>query len=347
MIKLGIIGAGIWAHAHAEAYQRLSGVKVTACCDVVGKKARSFARQYQIPNYYVDYEEMLAKEELDGVSVVTSDAAHAPVSIAALRRGWAVLCEKPLARSTRQAERMVKEAQKAKTINMVNFTFRGSSALTQARQMVRSGKLGDLRHVEASYLQTWLSSKYWGDWKKGTAWLWRMSKTSGGGVLEDIGCHILDFAAYVAGEIVRLSCTLKRFDKGIKNNMVSGYVLDADDTAFLTAEFASGATGAITMTRWAAGRPNRVALKVYGTRGALEIDLDKSWTSLDVCLGRDLHRCRWRRLPCGRKDSIYQRFVRSIRTKTVEDPTFTNGARIQNYMEKCHTAHRTKKQVLV
>ena len=347
VIRVGIIGTGIMANGHVQAYQRMRGVKVTACCDIVRKKAAAFARQYEIPGCYTDYQEMLAREELDGVSVVTSDAAHAPVSIAALRGGIAVLCEKPLARTTRQAGQMVREARKAKVINMINFTYRESSALTKARELVQGGALGELRHVEASYLQTWLSSGYWGDWKKSSAWLWRMSKKTGGGTLEDIGCHILDLATFVGGDIKRIHCELKSFDKGVKNNRYGGYVLDAHDSAVMTVEFAGGATGAISATRWAAGRLNSVALKVYGTKGGLEIDLDKSWTSMEVCLGADLDRCRWQRMSCGPRDSIYRRFMRSIRTGRTEAPTFADGARIQDYMEKCYIAHRTRKQVII
>jgi predicted dehydrogenase len=331
------------AHAHAQAYQRMRGVKISCCCDVMKKKAKAFARQYEIPGCYTDYQKMLADEELDGVSVVASDAAHAPVSIAAMRRGIAVLCEKPLAQTLQQAQRMVREAEKAKVINMINFTYRESSALTRARELVQGGKLGELRHIEASYLQTWLSSKYWGDWKKNSAWLWRMSKKTGGGTLEDIGCHILDFATFVAGDIARINCELTTFDKGVNNNICAGYKLDANDSAVMTVRFANGATGAITTTRWAAGRLNSVALKVYGTKGGLEIDLDKSWTSMDVCLGKDVNLCRWKKLSCGKRDSIYRRFVRSIRTQKPEAPNFADGARIQEYMEKCHVAHKANR----
>ena len=147
-----------------------------ACCDIIAKTAKTFAGQHNIPGWYTDYRELFAAEELDGVTVVAGDAAHCEISIAALRKGLHVLCEKPLATSVSEANRMVRAAAKAGTINMVNFTYREMPALQQAHQLVADCTLGRIMHVEASYLQSWLATDAWGDWRETPRFLWRMSK---------------------------------------------------------------------------------------------------------------------------------------------------------------------------
>ena len=99
-----------------------------------------------------------------------------------------------------------------------------------------------------------------------------MSRKHSGGTLADIGCHILDFTTYVVGDIASLHCSMKSFPKGVPRNTCKGYKLDADDSFFTTAEFASGALGVIHATRWATGHANFLRLRVFGDRGALVVD---------------------------------------------------------------------------
>jgi len=335
MIRIAIVGTGSWAEDHVRGYRELRGVKIVACCDMVAGKAEEFARRHGIPRWYSHVEPMFAREKLDAVSVAVSDAGHAAVSLAAMARGLAVLCEKPLATNIKDARRMVRAARRYGVVNLVNFRCREAPVLARARQWVAEGALGELRHVQAEYLQCWLVSRIWGDWRKGEGWLWRMSRTHGGGVLADVGCHILDAVVYVAGGIDRLSCTLRCFPKGAPGNRCRGYLLDANDSAVITAEFTGGATGTITATRWASGHANTVRLGVYGTKGGLEIDLDKSWTQLRLSRGRDLDRCAWKTVSCGRRDSMYARFVHAIRTGRTPEPTFEDGIRVQELLTAC------------
>ncbi|MBN1460556.1 MAG: Gfo/Idh/MocA family oxidoreductase, partial [Armatimonadetes bacterium] len=251
MIKIGIVGTGGMAHTHARAYQKIRGCKLVAACDVVPTRARDFAHKFGIKDAYTDVEEMFAGTPLDAVSVVTSDGAHCPVSLAAIRRGKHVLCEKPLAVDYPDARKMAAAAQRKGVINLVNFSYRNSPAIHQAHDLVASGAIGRVMHFEASYLQSWLSAKYWGNWRTSTGWLWRLSTAHGSlGVLGDIGVHIFDFASYGAGDIAKVDCRLKTFHKA-KGDKVKGYQLDANDSAIATVELTNGALGTIHTTRWA------------------------------------------------------------------------------------------------
>jgi len=346
-IRIAIVGTGSMANSHARNFLQEKGVQLSACCDVEVERAKKFASTYAIPAWYDDYRQMLQKEKLDAVSVVTSDDAHCEVSVAALQKGLHVLCEKPMATSLEEAERMCEAARAAGKMNMIQFSYRPMAALERARQIVTEGLLGHIRHVEASYLQSWLANDAWGDWRDGSRWLWRMSKKHRGGTLADIGCHILDFATYVAGDVVEVSCRLKSFDKGVPGNTWKGYVLDADDSFVASAEFSSGAIGVVHATRWAQGHLNTLRLRVFGDKGSLVVDTDAGWDKLRICVG-DFHakHTLWNTIDAAVPQvSVYSRFIRSIRTGKPEAPTFEDGLRVQRCLDACLRSAETGRPV--
>ncbi len=142
MISLGIIGTGGMANSHAQQYMKMKGVRMVACCDVVEDRVRQFAEKYGIPRWYTDYQRMLDEVTLDGLDNVTVDAAHAPVSLAAIAHGVPVFCEKPLATSLADARAMRNAARRRKLITMVNFSYRNSSGAQAAAAWVASGGIG-------------------------------------------------------------------------------------------------------------------------------------------------------------------------------------------------------------
>ncbi|RME66962.1 MAG: gfo/Idh/MocA family oxidoreductase, partial [Verrucomicrobia bacterium] len=285
------------------------------------------------------------KEAVDAVSIVAPDPAHAPLSIRCLEAGKHVLCEKPLALNHAEAERMVAAARRAGTITMVNFSYRNGAAIHLAATLVAAGRLGELRHIEASYLQSWLVCKLWGDWRTEPGWLWRLSKGHGSqGVLGDIGVHILDFATYPAGPIKRVFCRLKTFPK-IPGDRVGDYQLDANDSAVMNVEFENGAIGTIHTTRWATGHINRLYLKLSGTKGSLEIDTERSDAVCRVCLGDDVETARWRERQAPAVPSNYARFIRAIQTGEPCEPDFERGAEIQRIIDACFASAEADRPV--
>jgi predicted dehydrogenase len=341
MIQLALIGTGGMANHQAQKFQEIKGVRLAAACDIDPARVKAFAAKYGIPKTHTDYRELLKDTAIDAVSNVTSDAFHAPVSIAALKAGKHVLCEKPLAVDYPEARKMVEAAKKSGKINMVQFSYRSSSAWLKAQQLVQAGKLGRITHFEASYLQSWLVSKAWGDWTKESAWLWRLDSSKGSkGVLGDVGVHIIDFATAVAGDVAVVNCRLKTFTD-IKGKTRAGYTLDANDSAVMHCELANGATGVIHASRYATGFHNRVFLRVHGTKGALEIDLRRSSSKLLVCLGPDVHKEAWKEIECKGAPNMFQRFIKSIQTGKNDPPDFARGAAVQRVLDACFTSDRT------
>ena len=346
MIKLAIIGTGGMAHAHARSFQDIPGVTLVAACDVDRKRVKAFAKAFNIPQTYTAVEDLLTQSDCEAVANVTPDIFHAPISLKVIESGRHILCEKPLATHYEDAQAMAKAAKKRGIIHMVNFTYRNSSALQMAAQMVAEGQLGDIRHVDAQYLQSWLTSLAWGDWKTSPSWLWRLSTSHGSkGVLGDIGVHILDFASFPVGKIKSVHCKLKNFKKA-RGNRIGDYALDANDSAVMTVEFANGAMGTIHCTRYATGHINSVALSLHGTEGALRIDLDHSYSEMEVCLGEDRHTATWKRITCPPTPNVYARFVHAIETGINDQPDFHQGAAIQKALDACfqsNTEDRTLK----
>ena len=338
MIRIGIVGTGGMANGHARRFKEIKASTVVACCDIVPGRAKEFAAKHGIPAAYEDLEQMLRKEQLDGVTIVTVDSAHAPTALAAIRHGVHVMCEKPLATNLRDAKRMAAAAARKGVLTAVNFSYRNSPATQKAAQLVAAGRLGRIRHVEGSYLQSWLVSRGWGDWKKNPALLWRLSTRHGSaGVLGDLGVHLYDLASFVVGDFSQIASELKTFDKGIKR--LGPYVFDANDSVVSMIRFTNGAIGTLNTTRWATGHMNTVALRVYGDKGALDLNLDRpAPETLRVCFGPDIDKGQWTPLPCPAVPDMYQRFVTAIRTGQQGQPSFAGGAKVQAYLEHCFIA---------
>lgn len=343
--RIAIVGTGGMANAHAGEFKKIPGCEVVAGCDVDSGRLQKFNQTHAIPQGFTDYKEMLKWGEFDAVSVVVPDGLHAPISIDSLKAGFHVLCEKPLALNYPEAKKMVAAAKKSGLVNMVQLSYRSCSAIQGTARAIAKGVLGELRHVEAAYQQSWLSSKAWGDWKTMPAWLWRLSSAHGSkGVLGDVGVHILDFAMFPAGPLSSVFCQLKTFPKAPRNR-IGEYVLDANDSAVLNVEFANGAIGTIHTSRWIGGHNNRLYLKISGTLGSIEVDTDRSSTSYRICAGKDLDKAIWREVEVRPEPSNFAKFVRGIRTGTFPEPDFQKGADLQRVLDACFVSSQTASPV--
>lgn len=341
-IRLAILGTGGMAQMHAEQFQKNPAVKLIAACDVNAERVAEFAAKHSIPETYTDAAAMLKKSDIEAVSIVTPDAFHASLSIQCLRAGKHVLCEKPLAVHYPDAKKMTQVAKKAGVINMVNFSYRNWPAIQGVAAVVQKGTLGEIRHVEASYLQAWLVSKAWGDWRTTPAFLWRLSTRHGSlGVLGDVGVHILDFATYPAGPVANVFCRLKTFDKA-KGNRLGEYTLDANDSAVLQVEFKNGALGTIHATRWCPGHSNRLFLRISGTKGTVEIDSERTTEGYRLCTGSDVNAAIWKEVKARPTPNNYQRFIRSILTGVQDQPDFARGAEIQKVLDSAFQSDAEK-----
>lgn len=334
MIRLAIIGTGGMAGAHADAFKKTTGCEIVACSDIVPGRAREFADRHGIPAAYEDTAEMLDREQIDGVSVVTPDQHHKTPCLAAIERGIHVMCEKPLASNLEDAVEMAEAARAKGVLTAVNFSKRNVPGTQMAAQMVAEGRIGRVMHVECSYFQSWLVSRAWGNWRTDEPWLWRLSTQHGSaGVLGDIGVHVYDMASFIVGDIAELNCDLKTFDKGVAQ--IGPYVLDANDSFVSAVRFTQGAIGTIQATRWATGYINTEHIRVFGEKGALDLNFGRpAPETLLGCLDSDIDSATWKPIECPATPSTYERFVESIKTGIQGQTSFDIGAKVQAYLAK-------------
>lgn len=343
-LRIGIVGTGGMANAHAEKYAQMADVELAACLDVVPGRAEQFAEKHGFRHAAPDLDALL--QEVDAVSVVTPDRFHAAPTLAALQAGKHVLCEKPLTTGMDEAREVARAAQAASArgqIHMINFSYRESAAFQRAIQVARSGALGPLRHAHSFYLQTWLSSDVWGPWTN-EGLVWRLRASQSGGVLGDLGCHILDLTTGVAGEVVRVRCDLRTFPKLLEGEEVAefdGKPLDANDSAIIELEFDNGAVGVVQTTRWATGHVNHLRCEVHGAEGALRFDLDESYTRLNLCAGDDVRSAKWQPEELAATPTNYARFISAIREGAQDQPDLLRGAQIQAYLDACERSAKT------
>ena len=155
-MRLLILGTGGMANHHAEHFAKIDGVEVVGGVDVSKERADAFCDKHNIKNRFTSLDDAIAWGQFDAATNVTPDKIHHPTTMALLRAGKHVMCEKPLAENHAKALEMTEAAEKAGVINMVNLTYRNVAPLQKAGAMVLAGELGTIRHVEASYLQSWL-----------------------------------------------------------------------------------------------------------------------------------------------------------------------------------------------
>ena len=229
-----------------------------------------------------DWRRLLSRADVDLVDVCTPGDSHAEIAVAALEAGKHVLCEKPLANTVAEAAEMVTAAERAQqhgVRSMVGFNYRRVPALALARALVAEGRLGEIRHVRAQYLQDWIVDPAF-------PLVWRLQKDrAGSGALGDIGAHIVDLAQFVSGQLITgVSGLMETFIKerplpeasaGLTATGTDATgIVTVDDAALFTARFSGGALGSFEATRFATGRKNALRLEVNGSAGSLAFDFE-------------------------------------------------------------------------
>lgn len=345
--KLAIIGVGSHAHKHFAAFNDIDGVEIVAICDVNEENLGQFAKTYGIAKTYRSTDDLFANEDFEAVANVTPDRFHKAIALQALAAGKHVFSEKPLAENYADARELSIAARKSGLINMVNFTFRNASGYQGMCEIVKSGELGRINQVEATYNQCWLTSDYWGRFDEEPRFLWRLSKAHGSqGVLGDIGVHIFDLASYPVGKIKSINSNLKVFEH--KGSGVAGYRFDVNDAVNSMVEFENGAVGTISCSRAATGFKNTIDIRIMGDRGGIKVCYDKWFEDgLTYDITRDVksENIHWERVAVPQTPTNFERFITSIRTGNNDQPDFERGAEIQKIVDACFESSEQRRWV--
>lgn len=334
-MRLAIVGTGMMANHHASAFSAIEGVEVVAAVDVRDELLAAFCEKHAIAEKFPDVGQLVDWGKFDAACVVTPDNAHHPVTMPLLKAGKHVLCEKPLAPNHSDAKEMADAAKKAGVVNMVNFTYRKSRALAKAHEIVKAGGLGNIRHIEAAYLQSWLTQDSWGDWRTEPTWLWRLSKKHGSmGALGDVGIHLLDFTCHATCcNVADLSCKLQTFHKA-EGDKIGEYVLDANDSFAIIAKMDNEALAVMHATRFASGYINMLKLRVHGDKGGMEVLFShnpeaEKVDSVTTCTGDEIKDVVWKEVETSPVQTVMETFAECVKENKQCKPDFEHAANLQ------------------
>jgi predicted dehydrogenase len=290
-LRVGMVGYAFMGAAHSQAWRtvnRAFDLPLSAQMAVVAGRdeanVAAAAAKLGWSEHTTDWHELIAREDIDLIDICTPGNTHAEIALAALAAGKHVLCEKPLANTVAEAREMATAAAQARTRGVrsaCGFNYRRVPAVTLMRQMVEAGRIGDIRHVRAVYLQDWIVDPQF-------PLVWRLRKEiAGSGALGDIGAHIIDLTQYVTGQsITTVSALTETFVKqrplptassGLSasgNGSATGEVT-VDDAALFLARLSGGAVATYEATRFATGRKNAIRVELNGSLGSLVFDFER------------------------------------------------------------------------
>jgi predicted dehydrogenase len=281
----GTIGVGMVGHAfmgavHSHAWRsahRFFDLPVVPHLAVLGGRdlgrTKAAAAKFGWASVQTDWRELVNSPDVQVVDICTPGDSHCDIALAALSAGKHVLCEKPLANTVAEAERMAEAAAAASARgvrSMVAFNYRRVPAIAYARKLIEEGRIGTVRHVRAVYLQDWLSDEQ-------APMTWRLRKDkAGSGALGDLGAHIVDATQYLVGDLLTgvTAVTNTFVDRRPSEDGGGLDEVTVDDAALFLGRFAGGAVASYEATRFALGRKNGMRVEINGSLGSLAFDFE-------------------------------------------------------------------------
>ncbi len=276
-LNVGLIGHKFMGKAHTNALRDISmffdpGAEpvMKVLCGVEDDIGQ-VAQKYGWESFETDWKKVVQNPGIDIIDICTPGFTHADIAIEAAKNGKHILCEKPLANTLEEAERMAEAAEKYGVKAAVNFVYRRVPAIVLAKKIVESGKLGKIFHFKAAYQQEWAALP-------GTPYFWRFDKKlAGAGSMADKGAHIIDLARFLIGEIESVAAASEIFIKS-RESVDDPRVTEAvttDDVALFIARFKNEAMGLFETSRIAVGHKNALEFEINGSKGCIQFNLER------------------------------------------------------------------------
>src|ERR1700728_275604 len=368
-----IVGYAFMGAAHSQAWRTAPHVfglplqpAMAVLCGRDAAAVRTAAARLGWAAAETDWRALIKRDDVDLVDVCTPGDLHAEVAIAALEAGKHVLCEKPLATTRAEPEAMAAAAERAASRGvraMTGFNYRRVPAVALARQLVTDGRIGQIRHVRASYLQDWLVDPAF-------PLTWRLQRErAGSGALGDLGAHIVDLAQYLTGELIAgVSAATATFVSERPLPEAAGGAprsgpVTVDDAVVFIARLQSGALASFEATRFATGRKNQLRIELNGDRGSLAFDLERLNELQFYDRADDLAEAGFRRIgvteprhpylsawwPPGHVLGWEHTFTHEVRdlltaiaAGTDPEPSFADGLQVQHVLEAVSASDATR-----
>ncbi|MDP8926170.1 MAG: Gfo/Idh/MocA family oxidoreductase [Actinomycetota bacterium] len=349
-LRIGVVGLGWAGETHLKSYLRLPNVEAVALAGLEEPRLRELGQRYGVPNLHRDYVELVARDDLDAVSICAPNHLHAPVAIAALESSKHVLCEKPLARTGAEAERIVRTAREAGRVVHIAFTQRERGDVQVLKRHILDGNLGRIYYVKATWMRrngipgmgSWFTNK----------------EMAGGGPLIDLGVHMIDMALYLMDEpeIESVSCATYaelgpqgRGGRGDAKTII-GDAYEVEDLATAYIRLSGGATLNLE-AGWAAYRESSddFGLTLYGTDGGAEMRVRNYGTQDTVRIYTDVAGVPAVVIPEIEPREghlvVVSRFVETIRSGEWEGQVGVEGLRRARIIDACYASALEHREV--
>ena len=315
-IRIGLIGTGLMGRIHTNGYKRLADFfpeyeyvpVLQACCSRREANAKAFMERWGYASYETDWKKIIERDDIDAVDICTPNDTHAEIAIAAAKAGKMILCEKPLARTVAEAEGMLKAVEEARVQNTVWYNYRRIPAVTLAKNIVASGKLGKVFHYRANFLQDWSFNP---DLTQGGDALLRLYvDAAGSGVTGDLLAHCIDTAMWINGGIKDVSAMTETFVKErVHQGTGKKQAVGIDDACIFHCHFDNGSLGLFEATRYARGHKALYTFEINGEHASIRWDLHdmnrleyfdhsdegivRGWRSIHITDGDHPYMNRW------------------------------------------------------
>lgn len=313
-LRIGMIGYGFMGKAHSNAYAQAPHFfkseyrpVLKALCARSAERAKDFAANWGYESIETEWRKLIQRNDIDAVDICTPNNLHKEIAIEAAKAGKMILCEKPLAMNAAEGEEMCQAVEDAGVQNMVWYNYRRVPAVTLAKQLIDSGRLGRIFHYRANFLQDWTINA---DVPQGGAATWRLdAEAAGSGVTGDLLAHCIDTALWLNGSIKDVTAMTETFIKErVHAETGKKQPVEIDDACSFLCHFQNGSLGLFESTRYARGHKALYTLEVNGEHASLAWDL------------HDLHRLRY----FDHSDESIVRGWRSIHVSDGDQPYMGN-----------------------
>jgi predicted dehydrogenase len=280
IVRIGIIGAGFARTTQIPGFKNCKGAQIVGIASARREHAEEVARQFGIPHVESDWRALVAREDVDLVSVVTPVVTHCEMTLAALSHGKGVLCEKPMAMNADEARRMTEAARAGGVLALIDHELRFLPGRQKMFEMVQRGAVGKIKHAGVTFRSDSRADP-------ARPWNWWSDEKQGGGALGAIGSHIVDgFRWLLATEVESVTCALATHIAERKDHDGQSRPVTTDDEANLLLRFSegglvAGANANVSVSMVAAGKPlHRV--EIFGENGALRVEGDGELWQSDI-----------------------------------------------------------------
>lgn len=287
-VRVGMVGYKFMGKAHSHAYRDVPMFfpeqpkpLMKMICGRNEKNVRKAAHQFGWEASCTDWRDLVNSPEIDLVDINAPSDAHKEIALAAARAGKHVFCEKPLALTLDDSREILQAVEQAGVKHMIGFNYRFAPAVQLAKKLVEEGRLGDIHHFRAWFLQDWLVDPDF-------PLTWRLQKeVAGSGSHGDLGAHLIDLAHFLVGdldEVIGMSETFVK-ERPVPEEM-TGLSAQAsadspkkkvtvDDATLFMARFKNGALGSFEATRYAAGHRCTNSFEINGSKGSVKFDFER------------------------------------------------------------------------